>query len=175
MNCFQLVIAASLLGLTAASAQAEEFPKSGSTKTSGYMSGTVIDELEGWDAEWQPNVYVATAIVRNAMDGGPFDKSFVRCIGQQAMIAGKFSSSGACTQIDEDGDKIFITSEPDSFNFIGGTGKYQGITGGGTYNGYPVFQGKKNWAVYVSYESHWEIKLLSHAEGSPLYGKFIFH
>lgn len=168
MNCFQLTIAASLLGLAAASAQAAEFPQTGSTKSIGYLTASVIDELEGWEAEWQPNIYVATGNIRNEKEGGPFDNTFVRCIGQQAMVAGKFSSSGTCTQIDKDGDKVFITSAPDAFTFIGGTGKYKGITGGGTYKGEPMIQNDKGWAVYVSYESHWKIKPLSHVEGTPL-------
>jgi hypothetical protein len=129
---------------------------------------SVVVELDEWDAEWSPNVYVAVSNIRNETEGGPFDKSFLRCIGQQAIVNGKFSSSGTCTETDMDGDKVFITSVSDAFTFIGGTGKYKGITGGGTYKGEPVVQREKEWAVYVTYESHWEIKPFRHGEGTPL-------
>lgn len=158
MNSFTTAIAASTLALTAASASAAEFPKSGSTKATSYYTQTIVDELEGWEADWQPNVYVLTGILRNAVDGGPFDKNFLRCIGQSAMVAGAYTDSGTCTETDKDSDKIFITYGPDSFTYVGGTGKYKGITGGGTFKADPVYIGKKDSAFIISFEKNWAIK-----------------
>lgn len=158
MNCFNTAIAATMLALTATAAFAAEFPKSGSTKATGYFTATVTDQLDGWEAEWQPENYVMTGIIRNEKDGGPFDKSFIRCIGVEAMVAGQFWDNGTCTETDKDGDKIFITYGVGTFTYIGGTGKYKGITGGGTNKGDPTFQDKKNWAAVVAFEKHWEIK-----------------
>jgi hypothetical protein len=158
MNCFKTAIAASMLALTATSAFAAEFPKSGSTKATGYLTATITDQLDGWEAEWQPENYVMTGIIRNEKDGGPFDKSFLRCIGVEAMVAGAIWDNGTCTETDKDGDKIFITYVVGVFTFIGGTGKYKGITGGGPTTGDLIFQDKKNWAAVVSFEKNWEIK-----------------
>ena len=156
MNRFTTTIAASLLAATAASAA--DFPKSGNTKATGYFTATVTDQLAGWEADWQPENYVMTGILRNEKDGGPFDKSFIRCIGVEAMVAGQFWDNGTCTETDKDGDKIFITYGVGTFAYIGGTGKYKGMTGGGTNTGNPIFQDGKNWAAVVEFEKHWEIK-----------------
>ena len=158
MNIRTAIFAASMLALTASGASAADFPKSGTTKATGYLTQTIVDELEGWQADWQPNLNVGMAIIRNETEGGPFDKSFMRCIGQDAMVAGKYWSNGTCTETDAAGDKIFITYGADSFTFTGGTGKYKGITGGGTSKAETVFQGAKNWAGILSFEKHWEIK-----------------
>jgi hypothetical protein len=158
MNSFTTALAASLLASAAASAFAADFPKSGSTKATGYLTAAITDQLDGWDADWQPENYVLTGIIRNETDGGPFDKSFLRCIGVEAMVAGKYWDNGTCTETDTDGDKIFITYGVGTFTFVGGTGKYKGITGGGTNSGSPIFQDKKNAAYVVVFEKTWEMK-----------------
>ncbi len=110
----------------------------------------MLDELDGWEADWQPNLNVGMGVIRNETEGGPFDKSFMRCIGQDAMAAGKYLTNGSCTETDAAGDKIFITYNAESFTFAGGTGKYKGITGGGTIKFETVFQGGKIWAGIAS-------------------------
>lgn len=157
-------IAASFLGLSAAATQAEEFPKSGKTTSVGYLMGSIVTELDDWESNWRPGIYVVKGNIRNETISGPFDNTFIHCVGQQAMVAGNFKSAGYCTQVDNDGDKIFLVTTPDTFSLSGGTGKYEGITGGGTYHGKPVIQRGKDWTVSVTYETHWEIK----AEGRPL-------
>jgi hypothetical protein len=157
MNCFNTALAASLLAVTAAGASAD-FPKSGSTKGTTYLIETFVDELDGWQAEWQPYIAVSVGVIRDQKDGGPFDKNFLRCVGQAAMVAGKSSLSGTCTETDKDGDQIFISYGAGEFTYAGGTGKYKGITGGGTNKVETIHDGKKNWAGILSSEKHWEIK-----------------
>ena len=158
MNIRTAILAASMLALTAAGAPAADFPKSGTTKATGYWTQTTLDELQGWEADWQPNLNVGMGIIRNETGGGPFDKSFLRCIGQDTLAAGTYLTYGSCTETDIAGDKIFITYNAESFTFVGGTGKYKGITGGGTSKSETVIQGAKNWAGILSFEKHWEIK-----------------
>ena len=158
MNCFHLAIFTSVLALTASSVPAAEFPKSGATKATGYTVGSAVDGDEGWETGSQPELFVMNGVIRNDKEGGPFDKNFLRCIGQYVTIAGKFVTSGTCTETDKAGDKIFMTFNADGFTYIGGTGKYKGITGGGTTKIENVFEGKKGWASIESYEKHWEIK-----------------
>ena len=122
------------------------------------MIETFGDELDGWQADWQPYISVSVGVIRDEKDGGPFDKNFLRCIGQSAMVSGKFSNSGTCTETDKDGDKVFIAYGVGEFTYAGGTGKYKGITGGGTNKVETIHEGKKNWAGILSSEKHWEIK-----------------
>ena len=158
MTYFHIAIAASILALTAASAPAADFPKKGTTKATGYLTGGPVETLEGWEAGSNPEISVSSGVIRNEKAGGPFDNNYIRCIGQDVMIADKFLSNGVCTETDKAGDMIFITYSGEGFTFIGGTGKYKGITGGGTDKSDIVFQGKKNWAIIDAYEKHWEIK-----------------
>lgn len=158
MNIVTTTIAASSLALTAAGALAADFPKSGSSKATGYWTQPTTNELEGWEADWQPNLNIGMGIIRSETASGPFDKSFLHCIGQDSLVAGQYWSNGSCTETDPAGDKIFVTYNTDTFTFVGGTGKYKGITGGGTVKSETVFQGAKNWAGIVSFEKHWQIK-----------------
>jgi hypothetical protein len=123
-----------------------------------YIVGSAVDGHEGWETDSQPELFVSSGVIRNEKEGGPFDKNYLRCIGNDVKIAGKYLASGTCTETDKAGDKIFITFTADGFTFIGGTGTYKGITGGGTSQFEDVFDGKKNWASIESYEKHWEIK-----------------
>lgn len=71
---------------------------------------------------------------------GPFDGSTQRCIGVVASIAGKVSANGWCRNVDaKTGDMTLVdwvaSDKPGAgtFTFRYGTGKWKGITGGGTY------------------------------------------
>jgi hypothetical protein len=151
-------IAASFLTLTAASASAADFPKSGSEKGVIYFTAAVADELDGWETPFQPGIYVMTGVVRTDPAGSAFDKSYVRCVGERALLSGKFATVGACTQTDTEGDKAFVTFETGKYAYVGGTGKYKGLTGGGPVTSERIYQGKNDWAVIMAFEKQWEIK-----------------
>jgi hypothetical protein len=51
---------------------------------------------------------------------------------------GRYSETGACTEVDTDGDMICLTVATDTQTLIGGTGKYKGITGTGTFSEHPL-------------------------------------
>ncbi len=70
-------------------------------------------------------------------EGGLGDASTIDCI-LQASIDGKgISGPGYCVSIDADGDKMSLdfaeNNGAGTWKFLGGTGKYTGITGGGEY------------------------------------------
>lgn len=158
MNRFHIAVAASALALTSASAFAADFPQSGATKATGYLTGSSVEGLDGWATGSNPEIYVQSGVVRGEKDGGPFDKMYLRCIGQDVSIAGKISDNGACTETDKAGDMIFESYGSDGFTFVGGTGKFKGITGGGTGKLEMVFEGAKNWPIIATWDKHWEIK-----------------
>ena len=62
------------------------------------------------------------------------------CVGKyEYMPDGSWKGVGSCTWIFKDGDKVYDTFEESShlkestYKITGGTGKYQGASGGGTY------------------------------------------
>lgn len=78
--------------------------------------------------------------VARATDGQPwFDRMSERCTGSYYKIRGEsVGSNGSCLYTDAAGDKLMITWKDTSKDggtkeIIGGTGKFAGITGTGTY------------------------------------------
>jgi hypothetical protein len=68
-------------------------------------------------------------ITRNP-DGQPhFDNLVVRCLVNIRTLKGETELYGACRETDADGDSTSTTFDSKAHYFIGGTGKYKGITG----------------------------------------------
>ncbi len=79
-------------------------------------------------------------VTRN-LDGQPwFDRMTEYCTGQYYESAGPppEPANGSCVYVDPDGDKVAINWVDDgpggTKRVVGGTGKYGGITGQGTYS-----------------------------------------
>ena len=65
------------------------------------------------------------------------DNLAIRCIEDAKARRDGYGYSGTCVQTDGDGDKIFMTfegAESGAIEWIGGTGKYQDITGKGAWS-----------------------------------------
>ena len=75
------------------------------------------------------------------IEGSIFDKSTMHCIGGLTLVAGKFDDeTGMCTFYLMDGEKVFINYKgkgtggqggSGDFVIVGGTGKYEKISGTG--------------------------------------------
>ena len=85
----------------------------------GYMAGT----------------YRLTGATRSNGGGGLFDKDSFECIGVFHYLDKEPGHIGFCQFVDKDGDKVFGKDVRNkavyTFEFVSGTGKYQGIKGGG--------------------------------------------
>jgi hypothetical protein len=69
------------------------------------------------------------------------------CVGKyEYMPDGSWKGGGTCTQTFKSGDKIYVTWEEGShlkeylYKITGGTGKYEGASGGGTYTSEAFFK-----------------------------------
>jgi hypothetical protein len=72
---------------------------------------------------------------------------------------GQYSETGACTEVDTDGDMIYLTVATDTQTLIGGTGKYKGITGTGPFSGHPLRPpASGTFAVEVDHKVTWKMK-----------------
>ena len=91
-----------------------------------------------------------------------------RCVGSMHAIKGAFdNNTGFCVYVDADGDQWFLTyqgagqfgaSQKGAYTLVGGTGKYQAISGSGdyTYIDMPpvsedTFQGQ------TTYKGNWKL------------------
>ncbi len=100
----------------------------------------------------------------NDVANGFMDKSSVECPGVNDIVNGLSSGNhGYCIVTDKDGDKSFQVwkgkdTSPNvgagDFQWTGGTGKYSGITGNGTYR----YTGIGTTPAYsVVWEGAWQL------------------
>lgn len=78
---------------------------------------------------------LARGVTESVPPGGPFDKMIYECGAIWQMSKTGFEFTQKCTFIDSDGDKALGTASGTSkgwdWKFLSGTGKWEGITGGG--------------------------------------------
>jgi hypothetical protein len=81
-------------------------------------------------------------ISRSDRPGGRFDNMTARCLGTSDVAAGSVTTRGSCTEMYPDGSQTFTSylsqgqagSQPTGVHtFLGGTGKYAGISGKAEY------------------------------------------
>jgi hypothetical protein len=93
-------------------------------------------------------------------DGEPwFHNMVVRCLVSIRVVKGEQDLYGACKETDKDGDYTSTTFDSKAHYFIGGTGKYQGITGEApfTVEALPS-PGEGLGALIIPHEVTWKIE-----------------
>ena len=127
-------------GLAASAGEVQKLPPSGKAK---FQVSYV--QYAGRDIQLDGNSGFGTfefaGITRNIEGKGWFDRMTEHCTGQYYW-AQKVSTptNGSCLYVDADGDKVMVNwtgTEPydGTKHIVGGTGKYAGITGEGTFDG----------------------------------------
>ena len=122
------------------SAGAGEFPKEGTASyTTNYVNASATPMKMG---ERTISIYESTGITRNDAGEAPFNDMGTRCIGMREANGNEVVNRGSCIDTDKDGDQVFSTYEANAKSgrhvFVGGTGKYQGISGSADYTFQPV-------------------------------------
>jgi hypothetical protein len=142
MRALVLLFASSL---ARASSQAGEMAKQGSDSTTTYFVEipTSVGQIE----------YIG--IIRTESGDAMFDNMGVHSTGLSGE--GFFAGHGKSTIIDSFGDKVFTTWEKGASHYVGGTGKYAGISGEGVWScvhrpapdgwSVDICQGKSNWKL----------------------------
>jgi hypothetical protein len=133
------MIVATLL-LAPLSAWAADLPKQG---TDSYTTTYVIvskDQVKAGDRTI--TAYDAVGITRNDNGGPMFNDMGARCIGTSEAVGKDVASRGSCVETDKDGDEIYSTYQSKGLSgthtFVGGTGKYAGLSGTADYTTQPV-------------------------------------
>ena len=158
----QLMVAAS--GLTAALATtgvaAADFPRSGDATFEVYLTGKVLGSAAtpvGKGILWQES-----GVTHNVKGDAPFDRLEDVCLGHATVIGDEWTRLfGTCVKTDKDGDQILVTwgEAKDEWAIVGGTGKYQGISGTGKVGKFePVRGGPDDWTGVGHETIRWEIK-----------------
>ena len=111
-----------------AAAEVAKLPPSGTTHFTTYFSVRPAHELKMVD-DSSITLVELVGITSNP-DGEPhFDNMVVRCLASIRVVKGEQELYGACRETDADGDYTSTTFDSKAHYFIGGTGKYKGITG----------------------------------------------
>ena len=134
--------------LTVPGAQAADLPPSGNFEATFFGVDTpnkVTDVPTADDkAAW---IFTGTYSYINDAGSGLFHDTTGRCIGMGSGNKGAAHNTGYCTYVDRDGNQIFSTFTYDrgahrrpgqTQEYIGGTGKYVGLTGNAEFAGYDM-------------------------------------
>jgi hypothetical protein len=148
-------------GLAATSgAHAAEFPKEGTATYTTYYVGTAATPMKMGDR--MVAIYESSGITRNDAGEAAFNDMGTRCVGMREANGATVVNRGSCIDVDKDGDQVFSTYEADAkagrHTFVGGTGKYQGLTGTADYTFVPVKvpEGAKNMTI-VQHKATWKM------------------
>ena len=125
-----------IIALAAASLSAGAFARGGEVRYSTCPAGT--SDTFTLDAGKRAGNFDLRSVMRTTPSGGPFDLMMNRCIGSWNAVDGTGQAWGHCEWIDGDGDKILLRfsrldTRPPNFEFLGGSGKFDGIRGRGEY------------------------------------------
>ena len=105
--------------------------------------------------------YDASGITRNDAGGSMFNNMSARCLGTREASGNQVSNRGSCIDMDKDGDQVFSTYEAKgnvgAHTFIGGTGKYAGISGTAEYIGQPIKSSDDRGMTVVAHKATWKL------------------
>jgi hypothetical protein len=155
------IVGIAMFGLAAVAApavSAQETPKSGHIIFDAYVTNRIVQSV---DIGIGKGVITESDDFDKLVNGkAPFDLLTFRCV-QQDQFAGQkwIDGSGSCMKTDKDGDHIFYIWDKTGWTFVGGTGKFNGITGKGTAK--PIYyhdSGARGWELIAHHESDWAIK-----------------
>ncbi len=156
-----VLIFAAVIASRAPAFAAEPFPASGAAKLAAYSvcrSAVMVD----MGSVGSNSSAECTGIVKTRDGSKLLDNLAIRCMEESQARPAGYAFTGACIQTDGDGDKIFMSYEgPESgvITLLGGTGKYQDITGKGTWS---VVDAPGNtaqlFAFTLTYDIDWTTK-----------------
>ena len=124
-----------LVGSNAIVFAGEPLPENGAAKLAAYAvcrSAVIVD----MGSAGSNSSAECTGIVKTRDGAKLLDNLAIRCIEESKARPSGYLFTGTCVQTDGDGDKLYMTYEgPESgtLDWIGGTGKYDGVVGKGTW------------------------------------------
>ena len=145
--------------ITGVAAEVEKLPPSGTTHFTTYFSVRPYQDLKLVE---NSDLTVAELVgITENPDGKPyFNNMVVHCLVSILKVKdGSQQLSGACRETDQDGDSTSTTFDSKAHYYIGGTGKYKGITGTApfTVTALPA-PGEGLGALIIPHEVTWKLQ-----------------
>ena len=144
-KALMVLILTSFLLATTGNVFGEEMAKEGTTTGKNYVSGTAT-VLPMGEERLQMN-YEGSGVSINDSGKGFMHNSAVYFIGSLHAVKGEFEESGFMVITAPDGDKVYSNYKSSgafgkpvkgTYTFTGGTGKYEGVQGGGEFTRYAL-------------------------------------
>lgn len=113
----------------------ELFPASGNVKLAAYAVCRSLGGVDMGPVGAQTSAE-CNGIVKTRDGSKLLDNLAIRCLEESRTRANGYRFFGTCIQTDSDGDKLYMAYEgPESgpLEWLGGTGKYEKVTGSGTW------------------------------------------
>jgi hypothetical protein len=141
-------------------ADAGDLPKSG--KYSGHYGWTFTGQIQKLGEDRTIYAGVVPGVMFNNKGKGFMHKSRVDCSIFNDVNKGRANAQGTCVVTDADGDTIFVEWKcsgvmpacPGTERFVGGTGKYKGITGEQTFQGNFIGDTGAGWS---DWKGEWKL------------------
>ena len=155
-----LIFAAAIASRAPAFA-ADPFPASGAAKLAAYSVCRPAVTIDMGPVGSNSSAE-CTGIVKTRDGSKLLDNLGIRCMEELKARPAGYAFTGTCIETDGDGDKIFMTYEgPEGgvIALLGGTGKYQDITGKGAWSVVDA-PGKTDqlFAFTLTYDIDWTTK-----------------
>lgn len=142
-----------LVALCAASfASAADMPKSG--KFAAQFGWVFKGDTQDLGANRAVSVGEVSGVIFNNSGGGFLHKVRADCALMNDVDHGKANAHGTCAMTDADGDKAFLEWKcagpmptcPGDQRFVGGTGKYKGLSGDTKFQGNFIGKSGAGWS-----------------------------
>jgi hypothetical protein len=135
------VIAAVATMFVSGLAQATDLPKSGTY--SGHFGWTFTGQVQELGPNRKVYAGMVSGVMFNDTGSGFLHKARTDCAIMNDVEDGRANAKGTCVVTDAQGDKVFVEWKcagpmpacPGTERFVGGTGKYTGISGDQKFQG----------------------------------------
>ena len=158
----RVILSAGVVFALAAPASASDaLPDSGSAKLAAYQVCRSLGAIDMGPAGSETSTE-CNGIVRN-LDGQKLpDNLAIHCLEATSSRPEGYKYSGACVETDSDGDKLYMTYEggkTGQVKWVGGTGKYQDVSGAGSLSVIVAPNGAPGLFAYtLNHEVSWTHK-----------------
>ena len=144
----------------------EEMAKEGLESGKNYVTGTA--KVLPMGEERLQLTYEGSGIYMSDIEGGFLNNASVHVLGALHAVKGAFEEdSGSMVLTVPDGDKAFVTYKGSgnlgkdakgTFTYVGGTGKFTGITGGGEFTRSHLQPASKGgWSAISLFKGNWKL------------------
>jgi hypothetical protein len=151
------VIVATLL-LAPSSVWAADLPKQGTDSYTTTFVTVSRTQMKAGDRTITTSEFVG--ITRNDNGGPMFSDMGARCLGMSELVGKDSVGQGTCAETDNDGDEIYSTFQfkgsGGTHTFVGGTGKYAGLSGTADFTAQSVKSPDGRGMVIVRHKATWQ-------------------